>query len=236
MPKFRRAQHQAVEKLAQALDRDFLLDAQCFLGGGTQVALTHGEYRESLDLDFLCSSRSGYRKLRETVTEGSLGKILARPVRLARDVRIANDGIRAVLDVDGHAIKVEFILEARLDLHGTIQEPLHLPTLDFDLVVAEEFLANTDRGLDDATFSRDLVDLAYLAYNHGLTALRPGLALARDAYGKKPVDRCLGLSLAKVTGPGATNRIAKSLGIDDPAPLRSGLSRLKKLLVRDVER
>ncbi|MBM3349738.1 MAG: nucleotidyl transferase AbiEii/AbiGii toxin family protein, partial [Betaproteobacteria bacterium] len=28
---------------------------QCFFGGGTAITLRHGEYRESVDIDFLIS-------------------------------------------------------------------------------------------------------------------------------------------------------------------------------------
>lgn len=38
-----------------------LSEAQCYFGGGTQLAMTYGEYRESRDVDFLCSSRDGFR-------------------------------------------------------------------------------------------------------------------------------------------------------------------------------
>jgi hypothetical protein len=46
-----------------------------------------GEYRESRDVDFLCSDRDGYRLIREGVSETSLGPAQASALSLAREVR-----------------------------------------------------------------------------------------------------------------------------------------------------
>ncbi|MDZ7644055.1 MAG: nucleotidyl transferase AbiEii/AbiGii toxin family protein [Woeseiaceae bacterium] len=75
MPEFQRAHHRTVLTALQCLDGDFLNEAKCFFGGGTQLAMTFGEYRVSRDMDFLCSSRKGFRLLREQVSQNSLGGI-----------------------------------------------------------------------------------------------------------------------------------------------------------------
>ncbi len=69
------------------MDAGFLARAGCFFGGGTQLAMALGEYRESRDIDFLCSGRDGVRALRETVTDRSLGGVLRRELELLREVR-----------------------------------------------------------------------------------------------------------------------------------------------------
>ena len=43
------------------LGRTFLEQCHCYFGGGTRIVLELGEYRESKGIDFLCSSRDGYR-------------------------------------------------------------------------------------------------------------------------------------------------------------------------------
>jgi len=53
------------------------------------LAMTLGEYRESRDIDFLCSSREGFRSLRETVTDRfqACNDVVGRNIRkLAQDV------------------------------------------------------------------------------------------------------------------------------------------------------
>ena len=228
MASFRRPFHRAVAKLAASLNTDLLLEAQCFHGGGTQLALTHDEFRLSADLDFLCSKRDGYRRVREQVTETSLGQIFRSPIRLARSVNTANDGIRTAIDVDGQIVKFAILIEARLDLVGKVAPPLAIPTLAFEYAVAEKFLANADRGLDDATHQRDVVDLAVLAAHHGVASLRPGLELAKRAYGGA-VERCLWLVVDSLQKPGRMPAVCSSLAIDDPAPLRKGLRVLPQL-------
>src|SRR3990170_6388137 len=145
--------------------------------------MTLGEYRESRDIDFLCSSRVGFRSLRETVTDRSLGAIFRQSVDLARDVRADRDGIRTFLNVGDVPIKLEIILEARIDLEGAIDKTLGIPTLRRECAIAEKFLANADRGLDESTLSRDLVDLAFIAAHAGRPPLEEGMEIAEQAYG-----------------------------------------------------
>lgn len=53
-------------KLAHAAP--LLRERQCLFGGGTAIALRHGEYRESVDVDFLVSELEHYRELRSELT------------------------------------------------------------------------------------------------------------------------------------------------------------------------
>ncbi|MFZ5755449.1 MAG: nucleotidyl transferase AbiEii/AbiGii toxin family protein [Pseudomonadota bacterium] len=92
---FRRLHHQRILRLLEAFDADRLRRADCFFAGDTAIVLQLGEYRESVDIDFLCASQTGYRQLREVVTERSLGPLLARPVLSREDLYaeklLAND-------------------------------------------------------------------------------------------------------------------------------------------------
>jgi len=122
--------HRTLATVFASMDADFLLSACCFFGGGTQIALMLEEFRESRDIDFLCSDRAGFRRLREAISEHSLGPILRQPIALAREVRADRDGIRTFLAVGDTRIKFEIVLEARLDLTGSIQAAFGLPALD----------------------------------------------------------------------------------------------------------
>ena len=91
----------------------------CYFGGGAAIALSHGEYSESADIDFLASDLSGFRGLRQRVTGLGGFAALARPgATLAqwREVHADQYGIRTVLGVDGVAVKFEIVLEARIVL------------------------------------------------------------------------------------------------------------------------
>ena len=84
---FERPVHRQVKAILSLLDHDFLEKSQCYFGGGTRIVLELGEYRESRDIDFLCANRDGYRALRETVHETSLGNISSPDITLAREIR-----------------------------------------------------------------------------------------------------------------------------------------------------
>lgn len=104
------------------MDADFLADAHYYFGGGTQLAMALGEYRESRDIDFICSRRAGVRVLRETVTNRSLGALLRTHLELVRDVRADRDGIRTFYEVDGVRLKFEIVFEGRIDVDGVVDD------------------------------------------------------------------------------------------------------------------
>jgi Nucleotidyl transferase AbiEii toxin, Type IV TA system len=234
MPEFRRPHHRLVARALKSMDAGFLLRTECWFGGGTMLAMTLGEYRESRDIDFLCSSRSGFRSLRETVTDRSLGDIFPQSFDLARDVRADRDGIRTFLKIENVPVKFEIILEARIDLDGAIDKTLGVPTLRREYAIAEKFLANADRGLDESTLSRDLVDLAFIAAHSGRQPLVEGMEIAEQAYGST-IQRSLRSTLDRFKGNrGRTNADIRSLGVDDAQTLRKGIQLLGKL-VREPE-
>lgn len=229
MPEYRRPHHRLVARVLRKMDAGFLARSECWFGGGTLLAMTLGEYRESLDIDFLCSNRDGFRSLRETVSNRSLGAVFRRSVGLAREVRADRDGIRTFLEVGDVPIKFEIILEARIDLVGAVDKALGVPTLQRECVIAEKFLANADRGLDDSTLSRDLVDLSFAAACAGRLPLEKGMQIAAQAYGTAIRDGLRSsLDLFK-SNRSRANAHLRSLGVEDTQTFRKGLKVLGKL-------
>jgi hypothetical protein len=232
MRRWKRPGHDRVAAILVNLDADFLLRANCYFGGGTQIVLANGEYRESRDIDFICSSRDGFRILRETVHERSLGRIFRREMDLARGVRADRDGIRTFIAGDSSQTptKFEIVFEARIDATGTMNGEMGIPVLDPESAVAEKLLANVDRGLDEAFRSRDLVDLAFLARAHGSETLRGGLSKAQMAYGAA-VLTYLGKSVLRLGEDRSYFRkCVNDLTMDDEKGLRQGLRVLRAFL------
>ena len=88
---FERPHHRRIARILAALNGDLLREANCLFGGGTAMALRFGEYRESVDMDFLVSDLDSYRRLRQLLTGESGLSSLLRPggekFRLAREIR-----------------------------------------------------------------------------------------------------------------------------------------------------
>jgi len=183
---FEREHHRRIATVLQALDSDLLAANDCWFGGGTAIALRYGEFRESIDIDFLVSDLDGYRALRQLATGTGGIQALARheatlvPVR---NVRADRYGIRTAVTVDGIAIKFEIILEGRIslatpDMGDRLCGVATLTPLD---MATSKLLANSDRWADDAVFSRDLIDLAMMTPTKNL--LNRAIDKARAAYG-----------------------------------------------------
>ena len=164
---FDREHHRRVAHVLEALDAGLLKANACLFGGGTAIALRYGEYRESVDIDFLVSERDGYRALRQRLggTDGLRAiQRAGRALDQVRDVRADQYGLRTVVRVDGIEIKFEIVLEGRitLDPPGAGDEICGVATLTPLDLAASKLLANSDRWADDAVFSRDLIDLAMM--------------------------------------------------------------------------
>lgn len=186
---FDRAHHVRIAALLEALDADLLASCGCYLGGGTAITLRYGEYRQSVDVDFLVSSRPGYGDLRERVRgpEG-FNALTVRPVPVVRPVVADRYGIRTVLDIDGVPIKFEIVTEGRIELEtpgrgDTIRGVATLTTLD---MATSKLLANCDRWADRSVFSRDIIDLAMMEPPPAL--LSRAVAKAETAYRTSVVD------------------------------------------------
>jgi len=183
---FERPHHQRIDKILGSLNSELLNQCQCYFGGGTAIVLSLGEYRESVDIGFLCSSNDGYRELRNIISQNSLGIILNQPIKHLRDVRADRYGIRTILEVDGAPIKIEIVSEGRIKINGDIHPEFHVPTLSREDMYAEKLLANADRGLDRSTMSRDIIDLAMMIDGWGGI---PDAAWekAKSAYGNQVI-------------------------------------------------
>jgi hypothetical protein len=180
---FERPHHRRIFGVLSEMNADFLAENGCCFGGGTCLALRLGEYRESVDMDFLCASVAGYRAIRTTVSEQSLGNLFRVPPQLLREVRADRYGVRTVLLVDDIPIRFEVVLEGRIELGCERVEPLPVPVLDRTGSFAEKLLANCDRHLDRSVFGRDIIDLLMMIAHWG--EIPPeALAKAEGAYGR----------------------------------------------------
>ncbi len=226
MPEFKRPRHLRVWKALQSFDAEFLTDTCCYFGGGTRIVLALGEYRESADVDFLCADGPGYRRLRNTISQNSLGDILKETISLSREVRADRYGIRTFLDLDGDPVKFEIITEGRIRLDADPVAELPVPALDSASCFAEKFLANSDRWADQSVLSRDVIDLAFMIKGWGDEAAVAGLERATDAYGEVVVAS-LKKAISKLEDDKRYFRhCLRELAISDGRGLRSGLRAL----------
>lgn len=161
-----------------------LLKNRCFFGGGTAIALAHGEYRESVDIDFICSSVDGYRELRQQFNAQDQSWLFKRPVQIVREPRADQYGIRLAAAVDAVPVKLEIVFEGRIELKDPLPEDVieGVWTLATEDLVATKLMANADRYADDSVMGRDLIDLAMLSPDGVLHA--DGVSKARRAYGE----------------------------------------------------
>src|SRR3954462_12261388 len=184
---FERRHHRDVALVLQSLDAPALSQRHCLFGGGTAMALRYGEYRESMDIDFVVSDLAGYRDLRQILGNVSGLLPIAREgikIELAREVRADQYGIRTLVRSGEATLKFEIVLEARIDLATPDDGDriCGIQTLAPIDLAAEKLLANADRWADDSVYSRDLIDLAMMRADRPL--LESACVKAEGAYGE----------------------------------------------------
>jgi hypothetical protein len=185
---FDRPHHLRIAQVLLTLDGQLLRNHNCLFGGGTAIALRYGEYRESVDVDFLVSNTASYREMRHLLTGpdglASMFREGTAPLAQTRDVRADQYGIRTTLEVAGEPVKFEIVLEGRIELDapGNDDEICGIATLTQLDMATSKLLANSDRWADDGVFSRDVIDLAMMKPSLGL--LRAAVTKAEKAYGE----------------------------------------------------
>lgn len=196
MQNFKRPHHQRIAQALSALDADLLRQHRCLFAGGTVIAMRYGEYRESVDMDFLVSDLASFRSLRELLKGNDIQKILREGTRFigSSDIRTDQYGIRTVLTSADTKIKFEIVLEARitLDEPGKNDVLCGVSTLTPLDMAASKLLANSDRWNDESVFTRDVIDLAMMRPT--LPLLKKAIAKSEAAYGadiKKDLDKVL---------------------------------------------
>ena len=230
---FTRPHHQRIAKVLESLDTDLLKQHNCLFAGGTAIALGYGEYRESVDIDFLVSDLASYRYLRNSVREQGLQALMkstfASQVQTS-DIRSDQCGIRTKVFVQGRPIKFEIVLEGRIGLAkpGKKDSILGVATLTKLDMAASKLLANSDRGLDVGVHCRDVIDLAML--NLSKSEFTAATTKAEAAYGEAILK-----DLAKVIdmlgeANGLLERCMKAMAVSVPrALLWQNISKVKRL-------
>ena len=217
---FRRDHHRRIAEVLLQLDPRVLGERGCLFGGGTVIALRYGEFRESVDNDFLVSNLEGYRDLRQMIRQASSLKPIFHNHRCTimeeREPLMDQYGIRTRLNVEGKTIKFEIVLEGRVRLDPPSPEDTVCTVSCLTLVdmACSKLLADSDRWNDDGVFSRDLLDLAHLPLKQN--QLINALSKAEGAYGES-VQKDLIQSLERLLGrDGWLERCREALKIEEP--------------------
>jgi Nucleotidyl transferase AbiEii toxin, Type IV TA system len=185
---FKRPQHNRIAQVLYALNGRTLLEQRCLFAGGTVIAMRYGEYRESVDIDFLVSDAGCYRNLREMLTGPQGIQAVMReggaPLMQVREMRADQYGIHTMLLVDNQPIKFEIVREGRIEIAppSSTDELCSIATLTPLDLATSKLLANSDRWNDDGVFSRDVIDLAMMS--PPLPLLQQAVSKAEQAYGE----------------------------------------------------
>ena len=111
---FERPHHQRIAQVLDSFDGPIFLNPCCLFDGDTAVALLHGEFRESVDIDFICSSVDGYRELHSQVPPELMALLKGKDVMVGV-IDVASDLVETpeeVADTIGRAL--QFVPRDRL--------------------------------------------------------------------------------------------------------------------------
>jgi hypothetical protein len=183
---FKRTHHQNIATALSYFNPSYLMNHQCYFGGGTAIALRYGEFRESIDIDFLISDLACYGQVRNDVRDHhDLSPLLlpGKKLDLVRELRTDQYGIRTIIEINHAKIKLEIISEGRISFEQpTLDDQISgVPALTRLDLLTSKLLVNSDRYADDSVYSRDLIDLAMMQPKQD--ELHQAIEKAKKAYG-----------------------------------------------------
>lgn len=222
---FNRPVHQQILHILQSLNASLLSECRAYFGGGTQLVLELGEYRQSQDIDLLCPFGAGYTHLRRAVFDLGYDALFVDRAGLhfPREIRADQYGVRFPIQTTDFLIRFEIVAEGRIDFEPPQQFSwAAVSCLSRVDAIAEKLLANSDRWADPATFARDLVDLAMLRVQAPFP--RSAVTKAEAAYPViMPLQRALIYFQAH---PDFRDRCFDQLQIQQPEFILMGIDRL----------
>lgn len=166
MNKYEVAHHQVIDDILKRFNTDYLCENDIIFGGGTLIALLIEEYRESVDVDFLCPDTTSYRAVRTQVTNNSLGNLVKDEFHYVREISSSRDAVRTIIDLDNTKIKIEFVGFPDYLLNANKPDrQFPVPFLDYTSCFSTKLLANADR-YNDAPH-KDIFDLIAMYIHWG---------------------------------------------------------------------
>jgi len=149
--------HQILCSALEQFNADFLLENRIAFGGGTRIALELSEYRESVDIDFLCPDKHSYRAVREQVMSNTFGSLVRRDFSYPREIMFGRDKVYTVIDFNNTLIKVEILNCDSYDLQVETGSLFPVPYLSRESCFYTKLLANADRAKMPPY--KDIIDL-----------------------------------------------------------------------------
>lgn len=109
MASYQLPHHRLIVRALEQFNADFLTKHTICFGGGTRIALELDEYRESVDIDFLCPNIAAYRAVREQITTVSLGSLVQQEFEYMREIRADRYAVRTFLKLENTVVKLEIV-------------------------------------------------------------------------------------------------------------------------------
>ncbi|WP_155407232.1 nucleotidyl transferase AbiEii/AbiGii toxin family protein [Yersinia thracica] len=147
MKEYKIKHHQIIRSVLNNFNTDFFCANSIYFGGGTRIALEIDEYRESIDVDFLCPNKASYRAVREQVTSNSLGLLVKKEFNYIREIAFDRYGVRTFINENNAKIKLEIVSFDNYELVADTRKLFPVPFIDRTTCFYTKLLANSDRCL-----------------------------------------------------------------------------------------
>lgn len=209
MSKYNVEHHKVIESALKNFNADFFCENNIIFGGGTRIALELDEYRESIDIDFLCPNRDSYRAIRAQVTNKTLGLAVHADFQYTREIRADRDGIRTLVHVEDSDIKLEFISFDQYDLELEVNKALFpIPFLSRNSCFYTKLLANADRALSPP--HKDIFDILAM-YKAWGSIPESAMSSAENHYGADIKNKLIAALEDMINHPKKYENHAKSI-------------------------
>ena len=209
---YKRKHHQVIAKLLTCFNSEYLNENNILFGGGTRIALELDEYRESVNVDFLCMNTPSYRAVRTQATNVSLGELLLNELNFVREIRMDRYAVRAFVEIDDVIVKLEFVALDDYQLTKSDGNLFCLPYINQQSCFLTKLLAHSDRQY--APDKKDLFDLLMMFQAWGLPTEVTWQECDRH-YGKAPKQDLINALQLLNTKPELFIKAGKALAVSE---------------------
>lgn len=177
--------HKIISSALDNFNADFFCANNIIFGGGTRIALELNEFRESIDIDFLCPNKLSYRSVRQEIANDTLGSLVKEDFHYIREIRADRDAVRTVIKIQDTNIKLEFVSFDNYALTFEYDpDKFPVPVLSRESCFYTKLLANSDRKLDPPY--KDVFDILAM-YKVWGTIPERAIQLAESHYGVRSI-------------------------------------------------
>lgn len=155
--------HIMIYDILKNINVELLNEYSIYLTGGIAINLLCNKFRDTKDINLLCSNNIQFTRFRNMVQEGGITELFLNSCILLRDEsRIDQHTVRNAIVYNDEIIKFEIAYDPRIKITDKCQYMMDIPALTTRDLITTKLYASFDRTCSRDNLSKDILDLCVM--------------------------------------------------------------------------